>query len=267
MEETVVVQVYSVSTTIDLKQLRSDAGGLSTKRYGQHSLCIALSEEEQFWVFRFGAVVFVNVPEERHEELLKRFGLIEVHRACFQGEDFVEDDCLLVFTGSAPKVQFNKIELPDWEGALLYIVTRVLAQSCRLEVLENEVAEVLTESATLTEQLKESSWKRSRRKDIQCSLGDILKMRHDMISRLLLLHEPESTWENEQCDSLYRSLFAHYELERRFADVEKMLSVASDSGELQLGLLDTRRSEFLEIIIIVLILFEVVHALIDAFFA
>lgn len=261
------IVVYCLAENINLKDIHAQVSTtFEIFRPEQLSLSCKISEHEQVCIFRFGAVAFVNIAEERHEELLQKLGLHTVNKARFESEEFVEDDCIVEFTEGPPRIQFNKILLPNWDARLLYISARVIAQSARLEILEHEVEAALAESAKLTKMVQTATWTRAKRKTIQQSLGRILNVRHDMINRLRLLHEPESTWESEDCDTLYKSLYVCYELERRSADVEKMLTLAAESAELQLGFLDTRRGEFLEIIIILLIAVEIVKTFSEALF-
>lgn len=264
MSESIVVAAYSVADVLNLRRIRADVDEYVTRRYGSDALFCEIGERQFAFIFLFGSIVFFNVSEDEQELFLERIEAHTPQKSRMESEEFIEDDCLVEFHEGLPKVQFNKVALPTWDLDLFFVLARVIGQSCRLEILEKEVEEVLRESGELTRKLQTSSWRRSKRHDIQRSLGTILQMRHDMIYRLRLLHEPEITWVKEHCDQLYQNLLGAYELPMRFANIDKMLAVASESAELQLSMLDTRRGEFLELIIILLIVVEVIQTLFDA---
>ncbi|MCB0337180.1 MAG: RMD1 family protein, partial [Bdellovibrionales bacterium] len=128
-------------------------------------------------------------------------------------------------------------------------------------LLEQDVEEVLNESSTLVNRIESPRWVGSRRKHLVAQLGSILRLRHDMVTRLLLLHTPDSTWDQEVCSKLHHSLHSDYEIDIRRQNIDRMLSLSSETINAELHLLDTRRSELLEIIIILLIAFEIVPVL------
>lgn len=257
------VAVYSIRDGLNLRSIRERITYVELQRIHPGALYGALSEHELIFVFKSGGMVLVNVPEDKHDQLLVDFGLDSPAKAHVETEEFAEDDLAIELRAGELKVHFNTIVLPEWNRDMFFIIAWVMAQSGSLELIERDVERVLQHSEKLSRSIRSSKWNRFKRQELLNILADILETRHDIVGQLKLFDEPEMTWENEACDRLYRSLFEHYDLKARADKVEQMLAISADTGELQLELLHTWRAEFMEIIIIVLIAVEVFKTVSD----
>ena len=79
-----------------------------------------------------------------------------------------------------------------------------------------------------------------------------------ILSRLSLLDKPDITWDSPELETLFGHMRKMYELDDRFRAVEFKLDSIQDNSKALLSILQTRRSERLEIVIVALILIEVV---------
>lgn len=256
------IAVYSIRDGLSLREVRQRITNIDLNRIQPGCLCGLVGEYQLVYVFKFGALVLVNIPDEEHDKYIADFGLEGWEKSQLETEEFAEDDCNVEFQAGELKVRFNTVVLPEWNIEMLYIVALVMAQSGSLELIERDVESVLNNSQQLSSSLRSNSWFKFRRKDLLNILADILETRHAIVGQLRLFSEPESTWTNESCDKLYRNLFEHFDIKDRANLVEKTLAISADTGELQLELLHTWRAELMELVIIGLILFEVVQALI-----
>lgn len=257
----VPIVVYSIRSGLSLREIRSRVKDLDLNRIQPGCLYGVVGEHQLVFIFKLGGLVLVNVPEDQHDRYIEEFGLEGWEKSQIETEEFAEDDCMVEFQAGELKVRFNTVVLPEWNIDMLYIVALVMAQSGSLELIERDVESVLSDSQKLSASLRSNSWFSFRRRDLLNILADILETRHTIVGQLRLFSDPESIWTDELCDKLFRNMFEHFDIKDRASLVEKTLAISADTGELQLELLHTRRSEIMELVIIALILVEVVQAL------
>ncbi|NBW41330.1 RMD1 family protein [bacterium] len=227
------------------------------ERIEANFLQVTLGREKRVLIFRFRGLVFIGFTEEEYRSTIS--SICEKITAL---EGSWEEDEFTIQRGVAePQVAFHSLSIPEWDIEFIHVLGQVLARSCALSLVEREVDIMLTGSEAMTSGLQKraSSW--SNRKQIISHLQRVLRLRHRLIIQLSLLRDPDVVWDNEMLDRIYRRLMENFDFEDRIESVEKMLELSSEVSRLQLETISTKRSEMLEIIIILLILFEVLHTL------
>jgi uncharacterized Rmd1/YagE family protein len=76
--------------------------------------------------------------------------------------------------------------------------------------------------------------------------------------RVAVAEKPDVVWDRPDLERLYARLQDEYELKERADALSRKLSVISDTAEMLTDMIDTQRSLRLEVIIVLLILFEIV---------
>jgi len=74
-------------------------------------------------------------------------------------------------------------------------------------------------------------------------------------------------WDRPDLERLYARLEDEYELKERVDNLNRKLSVISETAKVMTDIIDTRRSLRLEFIIVLLIVFEVLITIYQIFFA
>ena len=270
------VHTYSVPSRINLKQAADLLFPGATERFNQDCLVFHLGNTEKIFIFIFGTVVFFNIPPRAHQNYLDRLGVTPKKRSQpntpgtastsdvppATDEDVAEDEVTVKVEPGVMEVGFNTATIPEFDLNLIQMVAQVLAQSSALELIEWEVEEFLTESESFTRFLQGREFKRPRRSMLLRFLGSGLSTKHRIVNQLALLSEPEKTWEREELYRFYKDLFANFEIRERIEKIEKMLNLTSEVSELLLEIVNARRAEIMEIIIIVLITSELLKSLI-----
>ena len=73
-----------------------------------------------------------------------------------------------------------------------------------------------------------------------------------------MAEKPDVVWDRPDLERLYARLEDEYELKERADALSRKLAVISETAEVLTDMIDTKRSLRLELIIVVLILFEIV---------
>lgn len=258
-----VLHAYSAPERFSMRRVSELLIDEKKERYSPDCLIVHRTNTEKIFLYRFGTIVFFNVPIEEHPNYLNTLGMTPTLRTADRNKDLdelAEDDFTLTIEPGVTEVGFNSVKIPEFDIGKLQLVAYILAQSSALEIIEWEVEEFLAESETMTRSLKRGGLVSRSRSKLLKFIGEGLSARHRIVNQLLLLNEPEKTWEKEDLYKLYQDLFKNFDMKDRIERLEKMLTLCADVSELLLEVLNARRAEIMEIVIILLIAFEIVKS-------
>ncbi len=253
--KSISARAWFLGERIDARQLeRGETLALSplTLRAGDDGYAV---------VFRFGAVVFVDVSP------MDQVAFVEKLRP-FVNEAFEEPE------GEDAELHVD----PDRRDGVEASGTLVLCEASleRLQVL----ADVLAKSAVLThyEERVAAAFDRIERlaqgligahlirgNDLLREIGSSLLIQTRTVGRVEVTEKPEITWDRTDLDRLHERLAHEYELRDRDLALSRKLDLVSRTAETYLDLIHNRRSLRVEWYIVVLIAVEIVLILYDIF--
>jgi uncharacterized Rmd1/YagE family protein len=148
--------------------------------------------------------------------------------------------------------------LRDMSPERLLVIADVLAKSVVLAHDEREVARVFEVIEPFTKELADHGRTRRSRKAMLKLLGNALLVQHRVSGRVAIAEKPDALWERPDLERLYARLEDEYELKERVDALNRKLAVLAETASTLADIIDTRRSVRLELVVIVLIAFEVV---------
>jgi len=240
------------------KEAMEIAFGAPLMRGVEHTL-VAKCEDGSVLVTKFGTISFMGMSRERITRLLSALRLKN-------GEDYEEhyifQDYRILFDEHLDvpfRVANSEVVLKSGDEDLLSIVALVVSQSVGLERFEQALDEKLSKTKFyLKEEMKFSI---AQRKKLLGFASTLASLRQDLVVDLHLLDKPNITWDDEVAEHLYNKLSDLFELKDRFTLIEYKLTLIRDEISFMMDVINHKNSEFLEIIIIVLIAFEIVMGL------
>ncbi|MCK9373952.1 MAG: RMD1 family protein [Sulfuricurvum sp.] len=143
----------------------------------------------------------------------------------------------------------------------LNIIALAVSQSVGLEHYEKRLDTLFTKSRKIVESIHTFSI--NRRSHLMQFAKLLALTRHDMVSNLLLLDKPNILWDDAEAEVLYNRLAFVLELYDRHEIALSKLAQIKEDVLLVMDIINHKKSEFLEWIIIVLIGVEIVMGLID----
>jgi len=143
------------------------------------------------------------------------------------------------------------------------IIALAISQSVGLETYEHRLDTLFSRSRRIVESIHTFSM--TRRSHLLRFTKQLALTRHDMVSNLLLLDKPNILWDDEEAEALYNRLAFILELYDRHEIALSKLSQIKEDVMLVMDLINHKRSEFLEWIIIVLIGVEIVMGIMQWF--
>ena len=214
-------------------------------------------------LFRYGVVVFFGMSAEEEAAFLERLSPriggkltpVEEETALLEIANEIEDQ---VAAG-------GPIQVRDMSLARLLVVSDVLAKSVVLAHDEREVAKVFEIIDPFVRELAGSGKTRRGRRGILKLIGDALLLQHNVSGRVAIAEKPDALWDRPDLERLYARLQDEYELEQRVETFNRKLAVVAETANTLADLIDTRRSLRLEIIVVLLIAFEIVIAFYQIF--
>ena len=207
-------------------------------------------------LFRYGVAVLIGLAPEEETAFLETLkpridGKLARHE---------EEAAILAFAGETEDQvpSGGPIQLRDMSPERLLVIADVLAKSVVLAHDEREVAKVFEIIEPFAKELADHGRTRRDRKEILQLIGNALLVQHRVSGRVAIGEKPDALWDRPDLERLYARLEDEYELKERVDALNRKLAVVAETADTLADIIDTRRSLRLEIIIVLLIAFEIV---------
>jgi required for meiotic nuclear division protein 1 len=207
-------------------------------------------------LFRYGVAVLIGLSPEDEAGFLERLK----PRVGGKLERFEEETAVVALAGGTEdQVQAGgPIQLRDMLLERLLVIADVLAKSVVLAHDEREVAKVFEIIEPFARELADHGRTRRDRKGVLQLIGNALLVQHRVSGRVAVGEKPDALWERPDLERLYARLEDEYELKERVDTLNRKLAVVAETADTLADIIDTRRSLRLELIVVVLIAFEIV---------
>jgi uncharacterized Rmd1/YagE family protein len=219
-----------------------------------HPLVIEIAEDQFAVLTRFGTVSFWNIKESTARAFLKDLEpYVEVGSVLHR-----HIDMLKIFTGSdEEKATFEELFIDKLDTEKIKIISYVSAQSVALDRYEEEINVHLHELGRVVANMKAGGKTRFNQSEILKQVGSVLSVKQRTVSQLSLFDKPDETWDREEIERLYNKLKSEYELRDRFDVLNEKIDFLSENNALLLNYLSSQRSNFLEVVVVILIVIEI----------
>jgi len=220
------------------------------------------NSNKMVYMYHFGTIVFVNFNKDEIVQFIDHINKIpdsiksinkDIRYDCIDEYEIVCNDT------AEDEIGFEVCNVKSIEDFNLDMTALVIAKSVALETIENRVSVVFDEVEKIILLLKEGKVN-IKAKRAASIIGVVLSFKHTIISYIMLLDKPDITWKNENAKIFFNDLADLFELDDRYkvlnAKIESLLQVIEIFADLS----HSRKATILEVIVIVLILIEVVHA-------
>lgn len=245
--------VYSVVDSYRLDDLDAHlTQELSRQRYDDVIHIRIPHDGGELCVFQYGVVVFWSTPEDRHSTYLQ---LLEGFSS--QKSLLTEEDVFAFNYGPLAAVKKNEILLPQDTPLMKLSASHAIAQSTKLAIFEQTLANTIAETEHIPKELAETGSQPLSALEIRKKLGKLHIDRSSINLHFELLDEPEFFWDHEEGEPLYRVTRQYLDIDDRLAILNQKLEVVKELFQMLSDELKHQHSSRLEWIIIWLILIEV----------
>ncbi len=195
------------------------------------------------------------------QEILEALTLLNIS---LDEENLITQDYPILIDSNHTKtfdVSNEAITLRETSPLTLNIIALAISQSVGLEHYEKRLDTLFVQSRRIVESIHTFSI--SRRSHLMQFAAQLALTRHDMVSNLLLLDKPNILWDETEAEALYNRLSFVLELDDRHEIALSKLSQIKEDVMLVMDIINHKKSEFLEWIIIVLIAVEIVMGIFE----
>lgn len=222
------------------------------------------TEGKSVHLFHFGSMVCIGM---QHHEIMDMIVYLQKIGAKINvSTAFVYEDDYRLEIGHECGFSINNDcmtnnEFCDYQSEL---IATVLAKSVALEKNENDVDVLLDRVENVISNLQKGKLGMSDQ-DLAKMSAATLKFKLDAVSHLMILDNPDITWNNDSASALYQQLVQLFELKERYEILQHKTQTLMDITGSFADLVHAKRSTRLEWIIIILIAFEFLLAIYTEF--
>lgn len=216
------------------------------------------SNKKIIFITKFNVITFVGFS---NKEISKKLALITT----INEKELIQQDYPLFIDPYLKvnwKIDNNEIRLKEYSSMYIQVIALVISQSVGLEKYELKLEKFIKKSSSIIENNNNSV---KNRKMLNLFLKELSLMRHRMWNDLLLLDKPIIAWENEDIEKMYNRFELILEIKNRYETIEYKLKHMKEDLESLMDFISHKHSEFLEWIIIILIVFEIIMTIYDMF--
>ena len=205
-----------------------------------------------FFVYRFGSLVFFNMPAEAIEGELARIkellgvGLSEPTTESYQVS--VHND--------GNRVEFEYVQIEQSTLPYLSLIAMTVGQSAALEYFEANADQKLREISEFMQRLGATGKVPVNAKLLLKFIGSAGWMRQHIISNLSILDSPEEVWTSKDLERLFKERQLNFDIHVRFRTLDRKLSLVQDHMEILSDLVASRRANILELMVVALFVLE-----------
>lgn len=251
------IVAFQIAESIDIKRLRKEYAG--TEQYFTSSEVFYTGENEKYlYVLSYGVVVYSGYDEVKQSEFNN---YIKPYCKNLLNEKLSE---AFIINEHAPadRFEYNEIYLSRFDAVVMRIIMLNVGQSVALDYFSQQTAQLLETTNEYTLELEKHGKLNITNKALLRFIGKTLNVKNRIVDSLYIIDSPDDTWEDEYIQKIDSGLKNTFDLKIRFKDIDYSLQIVTENLELFRDLMQHRRSNLLEIIIIILILVEVVDLIV-----
>lgn len=256
-----VTEVFYVGESIDLKKIQE-----GIKQYPflnrDHPLVLKFLKDKYIVLTKFGGVSFWNIAERQQKQFLRE--LAPFVKAKKEYYPYKEKVRIIIKEGEhVDYVSSQKISLSILDINRIKIISYVISQSVALEHYEDDIETHLNELENVIENLKNTGRALLKERELLKQVGRVLSVKQNAVSHLSLFDKPEEVWESPELESLYNKMNVEFDLQVRFSVLDKKIDFLSENSRMLMEFMAEKKNAFLELIIIILILIEMIPLVVD----
>lgn len=206
-------------------------------------------------LFRFGVAVLVGLTPLEEDEVIRGLRQRVVGEFARHEEETAIIEILPEKDDQIPPG--GPIFVKDLSPARLVVIADALSKSVVLARDEKAAAAVFEVVEPFARYLAEKGRRPAGRREILKHIGNALLVRQRVSGSVAVEEKPDVLWDRPDLERLYARLEDEYELKERAVSLHRKLDVIGDTARALTDLIDTERSLRLELIIVLLIVFEI----------
>lgn len=222
----------------------------------------SFTDDVKVMLFSFGSVVFINMPETELSDFI-------AYLRTFKPEidiktwDLYNDDYELR-KGNVGETELNDkyAVLSSFDPIYPELAAIVIAKSVALEKTEDMLGKILDKLEAMIDRL-ETGRLRIGDRELAGATARVARHQYNTINYIMILDKPDITWSNSAAGEFYERMSQFFELNDRFVILTKKTDILNNIISGFSSISHSIRGLFIEWIIVILIVIEVILMVAD----
>ena len=221
-------------------------------------------ENKWIYVYYFGSMVFINMEFHEIQDIVKYFKTIDDTLKNNNINEYIDDYKLEISPEYEYAIYNDLMTSNEFKPYYLDIISLVLAKSISLKKIENDTDKLLDSIEDVINDLDTGTF---RMTDMQLAKtsAKVLRFKYNTISNLMLLDKPKAAWNSEDIESFFIEIIVLFDISDRHKKINYKTEILTDITDVFSSLTHEKRATRLEIMVIVLILFELLISIFELF--
>jgi uncharacterized Rmd1/YagE family protein len=273
-------RAYAVTNEIDLNKIASRCG-IPKKYTWEEPLALqgaplaeivgyAPEPLEMALIFAFGSIVFINTKSPSEKAVLEYLKTVKPDLD-IKNYELYSDDYELRESGELPADTAETLTftdqyavVPRFETYHLELIAIVIAKSVALEKTEAQMEKILDLLEGMIDRLETAKFKLSDR-ELATTTAKIIRHEYNTIAYIMILDKPDITWVNSDAGLFYDRMSEFFELSDRYEILKQKTDILNVIIDNFSSISHSIRGFFVEWLIVVLILAEIILMVVDLF--
>jgi uncharacterized Rmd1/YagE family protein len=267
-------KTYAVTNEIDLNKIAVECG--IKKKYTWEEPLILYEDvlerilgektgpDEKILVFSFGSIVFVNSTQKHTEMFMNYLKGIKPDIDTSQYDKFKDDYALHPSEGEDIVFTDRYVQIPKDELFYPELISIVIAKSVALERIEEQLGRILDGIESKIDNLEKGKLNIGN-KELAKTTSSIVRHEYNTIAYIMILDKPDITWINGDAAQFYEMMSEFFELNDRYEVIKSKTEILKSIIDGFSSISHSIRGLFVEWIVVILIVVEVVLMLLDFF--
>ncbi len=222
-------------------------------------------ENKYVYVYYYGSIVFINMEHHEMMDIVNYLKNVDENLKNNFPDEYIDEYRLEVDQSYDYMLYNDLMTSNEFAPYYLDILSSVLAKSTSLRKIETDTDKLLDSIEDVINYLDTGKFNMSDEQIAKTS-AKVLRFKYHTISNLMLLDKPRSAWDNEDIENFFMQVTELFDFKDRYQKITRKTEVLQDITDVFASLTHEKRGTKLEIMVIVLILFELLIAFAEFIF-
>ena len=268
-------KAYAITNEIDLNKIAVHCG-IPKKFTWEEPLILKgeilksilyknVDETQMVLVFSFGSIVFINHSSQNEiTAMLNYLHSFEPDIDVKKADRYKDDYNLHLRETESIELTDEFVVVPEYESYYPELISTVLAKSVALEKIEEQLGHINDKLETMIDRLEKGKL-RIGNKELARTTAKIIRHEYNTLAYVMILDKPDITWTSSSAGEFYDKMLEFFELNDRYLILKSKTDILYNIMDGFSTISHSIRGLFVEWIIVILILFEIVLSLLGIF--
>jgi uncharacterized Rmd1/YagE family protein len=269
-----VFKTYAVTNEIDLNRIAEECN-IKKKYTWEEPLLLQgdilkriiaeeITENEKVLLFSFGSIVFINSSTDHIEKFMLYMKNIKTDIEIENYERFHDDYALHIDESIEIELTDDYVQIPEMELFYPELISIVIAKSVALERIEMQLGRILDDLESKIDNLEKGKLNIGN-KELARITSRIVRHEYNTIAYIMILDKPDITWVNSEAAYFYEQMSEFFELNDRYEIIKNKTEILKNIIDGFSSISHSIRGLFVEWVIVILIVIEVILMVFDLF--